>query len=151
MGAGGVIAIARGRAEPLGTTGNPSNPAMVKATNRPIGCHQKLANMGFLEQRHEKHAAEEYQRELGAWESDNETLQHCLGLVRRVPGPADGMIDYSPEHAVLLHFVVALCLASYQGHLPDLEASTRAQFSEHEALKPGVPALDGASPPPASP
>ena len=58
--------------------------------------------------------------------------------------------DYSPEHTVLLHFVVALCLASYQGHLPDLEASTPALFSEHEALKPGAPAQDGASPAPPS-
>ena len=221
--------------------------------------------MGFLEHRHERHAAEEYQRELAAWESDNETLQHCLGLVQAVPGPADGMMlkpgegcyftyrnasliesrraqghyiggysgfsfkvakgvyyhlgatrghyvpgpdepvridtgtmffttqrfvflgarqnrewvfakllgyqhdesqprtfvqvanrqkvsgfDYSPEHAVLLHFVVALCLASYQRHLPDLEASARAQFSEHQALKPGAPTQDGASPPPPS-
>ena len=46
--------------------------------------------------------------------------------------------DYSPEHALLLHFVVALCLAAFQGHLADLEASVQAQINEHLAAKPMI-------------
>jgi hypothetical protein len=46
--------------------------------------------------------------------------------------------DYSPEHGVLLHVVMALCLAAYQGHLQDLETSMQAQSNEHLALRPAV-------------
>ena len=49
--------------------------------------------------------------------------------------------DYSPEHALLLHFVVALCLAAYQGQLADLEVSMLAQSNEHQALRPAVATL----------
>lgn len=49
--------------------------------------------------------------------------------------------DYSPEHGVLLHFVMALCLAAYQGHLEDLESSMQAQEREHQGLRPAVATL----------
>src|SRR5487761_1697917 len=39
--------------------------------------------------------------------------------------------DYAPEDSVLLHFVVALCLAASQGHVADLETSLGGEVSEH--------------------
>ncbi|GAC1364765.1 MAG: hypothetical protein NVSMB32_07630 [Actinomycetota bacterium] len=49
--------------------------------------------------------------------------------------------EYSAEHALLVHFVVALCLAAYQAQLPALEASMQGQVMEHQALRPPPPAL----------
>jgi hypothetical protein len=48
--------------------------------------------------------------------------------------------DYSPEHAVMVHFVLALCLAAYQGQLPGLRGSIAQELQEHEAAKPLPPA-----------
>lgn len=50
--------------------------------------------------------------------------------------------DYEPGDAVLVHFVVALCLAAFQGHIPDLEASLGNEAAEHQASKPAAPALE---------
>jgi hypothetical protein len=49
---------------------------------------------------------------------------------------------YAPEDAVLLHFVVALCLAASQGHVADLETSLGGEVSEHQASKPAAPELE---------
>lgn len=47
--------------------------------------------------------------------------------------------DYSPEHAVLLQFVMALCLAANQGHVPELVASMQSEAQAHQAAKPQQP------------
>jgi hypothetical protein len=47
--------------------------------------------------------------------------------------------NYAPEHALLIHFVVALCLAAFQGNLPDLQASIREQAQAHQAAMPSPP------------
>jgi hypothetical protein len=49
--------------------------------------------------------------------------------------------DYSPEHALLLHFMVALCLAAFQGSVGALGASMTEQAQQHAAMKPAPPAL----------
>lgn len=62
--------------------------------------------------------------------------------------------DYSPEHATVIHFALALGLARFHDQSAQLTASLQQELQEHEAAKPPAvqaPALPATTVPPSPP